>query len=312
MRLNSPAIAPSCTTIGESGMSDKRTKVFLDYDQAELDRQYDQRAWAPNAIEVINRYTADSEAVRRRLGDPETHPYGEGRAETLDLFRAHRPHAPIHVFIHGGAWRMLGKRDSAFAAETFVRAGAHFMALDFALLPVATLGEMVGQVRSAIAWIYRNADRLGGDPKRIFVSGHSSGAHLAGTVIATDWLAQFGLPPDVVAGALCISGIYDLEPVRRSARNAYVQLDAAMVDTLSPARHAHHIACPVVVAAGEHESDELKRQARDFAGLIDHRGGPVRLVEGAGCNHFEIVNTLASPFGMLGRIALQQMGLGLG
>ncbi|HEX4556633.1 MAG TPA: alpha/beta hydrolase [Xanthobacteraceae bacterium] len=293
-------------------MSDKRTKVFRDYDQAELDRQYDQRAWAPNAIEVINRYTADSEAVRRRLGDPEAHPYGEDRAETLDLFRAHRPHAPIHVFIHGGAWRTLGKRDSAFAAETFVRAGAHFVALDFALLPVATLDEMVGQVRSAIAWIYRNADRLGGDPKRIFVSGHSSGAHLAGTVITADWPAQFGLPPDVVAGALCISGIYDLEPVRRSARNAHVQLDAAMVDELSPGRHAHHIACPVVVATGEYESDELKRQARDFAGLIERRGGPVRLVEGAGCNHFEIINTLASPFGLLGRIALQQMGLGLG
>jgi len=289
-----------------------RTKAFLDYDQAELDRQYDQRAWAPNAIEVINRYAADSEAVRRRLGEPETHPYGEGRAATLDLFRAHRPHAPIHVFIHGGAWRTLGKRDSAFAAETFVRAGAHFVALGFELLPVATLDEMVEQVRSAIAWIFRNADRLGGDPGRIFVSGHSSGAHLAGTVVTTDWRAQFRLPPDVVKGALCISGTYDLEPVRRSARNAYVQLDAGMVDRLSPARHADNIACPVVVGTGEHESDELKRQARDFAALAERRGVPVRLIEGAGLNHFEIINTLASPFGLLGRMALQQMGLGLG
>ena len=289
-----------------------RMKAFLDYDQAELDRQYDQRAWAPNAIEVINRYAADSEAVRRRLGEPETHPYGEGHAATLDLFRAHRPHAPIHVFIHGGAWRTLGKRDSAFAAETFVRAGAHFVALGFELLPVATLDEMVGQVRSAIAWIFRNADRLGGDPKRIFISGHSSGAHLAGTVVTTDWQAQFALPQDVVKGALCISGTYDLEPVRRSARNAYVQLDAGMVDRLSPAKHADNIACPVVVGTGEHESDELKRQARDFAALIERRGVPVRLVEGAGLNHFEVINTLASPFGLLGRIALQQMGLGLG
>ena len=289
-----------------------RMKAFLDYDQAELDRQYDQRAWAPNAIEVINRYAADSEAVRRRLGEPETHPYGEGRAATLDLFRAHRPHAPIHVFIHGGAWRTLGKRDSAFAAETFVRAGAHFVALGFELLPVATLDEMVQQVRSAIAWIFRNADRLGGDPGRIFVSGHSSGAHLAGTVVTTDWRAQFRLPPDVVKGALCISGTYDLEPVRRSARNTYVQLDAGMVDRLSPARHADNIACPVVVGTGEHESDELKRQARDFAALAEGRGVPVRLIEGAGLNHFEIINTLASPFGLLGRIALQQMGLGLG
>jgi arylformamidase len=288
------------------------TKVFLDYDQAELDRQYDQRAWAPNAAEVINRYTADSEAVRGRLGEPETHPYGDGRAETLDLFRAHRPHAPIHVFIHGGAWRMLGKRDSAFAAEAFVRAGAHFVALDFAPLPFATLDEMVAQVRSAIVWIYHNAQQLGGDPERIFVSGHSSGAHLAGTVVTTDGKARFGLPPDVVKGALCISGIYELEPVRRSARNDHVQLDAAMVDALSPARHVDHIACPMVVGFGERESDEFKRQGREFAAMIERRGSPVHLVEGKGLNHFEIINTLAAPFGLLERIALHQMGLGLG
>src|SRR3977135_1783645 len=178
-----------------------RMKAFLDYDQAELDRQYDQRAWAPNAMEVINRYAADSEAVRHRLGEPETHPYGESRAATLDLFRAHRPHAPIHVFIHGGAWRMLGKRDSAFAAETFVRAGAHFVALGFELLPVAPLDGRGGQFRSAIAWIFRNADRLGGDPKRIFISGHSSGAHLAATVLTTDWRGAGPLPPGPLLGA---------------------------------------------------------------------------------------------------------------
>jgi arylformamidase len=131
-------------------------------------------------------------------------------------------------------------------------------------------------------------------------------------VVTTDWQARFHLPQNVVKGALCISGTYDLEPVRRSARNAYVQLDAGMVDRLSPAKHADNIACPVVVGTGEHESDELKRQARDFAALIERRGVPVRLVEGAGLNHFEIINTLASPFGLLGRIALQQMGLGLG
>src|ERR1700720_4682670 len=121
MKPSSPITPQSRRRPGARSGRDMQTKAFLDYDQAEPDRQYDQRAWAPNAIEVINRYAADSEAVRSRLGDPETHPYGDGRAETLDLFRTQRPRAPIHVFIHGGAWRMLGKRDSAFAAEAFVR-----------------------------------------------------------------------------------------------------------------------------------------------------------------------------------------------
>jgi arylformamidase len=286
--------------------------VFLDYDQAQLDRQYDQRAWAPNAIAVINGYAADSAGVRKRLGEPDTYDYGESRAESLDLFRTQRPKAPVHVFIHGGAWRLLSARDSAFPAETFVRLGAHFVALDFALLPQVSLGWMVEQVRSAIAWLFRHADQFDGDPNRIFISGHSSGAHLAAAVITTDWKARFGLPPDVVKGALCCSGIYDLEPVRRSARNDYLQLDESQVADLSPIRHVGNLTCPVAVGFGEFESDEFKRQAREFAAAVERNGNPVELVEGAGLNHFEIVNTLASPYGLLGRIALHQLGLGLG
>jgi arylformamidase len=286
--------------------------VFLDYDQAQLDRQYDQRAWAPNAIAVINGYAIDSAGVRKRLGEPDTYDYGESRAESLDLFRTQRPKAPVHVFIHGGAWRLLSARDSAFPAETFVRLGAHFVALDFALLPNVSLGWMVEQVRSAIAWLFRYADQFDGDPNRIFISGHSSGAHLAAAVITTDWKARFGLPPDVVKGALCCSGIYDLEPVRRSARNDYLQLDESQVADLSPIRHVGNLTCPVVVGFGEFESDEFKRQAREFAAAAEHNGNPVELVEGPGLNHFEIVNTLASPYGLLGRSALHQMGLGLG
>src|SRR5262249_24611803 len=211
--------------------------VFHDYDQAELDRQYDQRAWAPNAIELINRYAADSAAVRKRIGEPHSYHYGDTRAESLDLFRTHRTPAPIHVFIHGGAWRLLSARDSAFPAETFVRAGAHYVALDFALLPSVALDQMVDQVRSAIACIHLHADEFGGDPDRILVSGHSSGAHPAAAVATTDWKDRFGLPQDVVKGALCCSGIYDLEPVRLSARNDYVQLDQALVEALSPIRY---------------------------------------------------------------------------
>ena len=288
----------------------KRT-VFRTYDQAELDRQYDQRAWAPNAIELINRYAVDSAAVRKRIGEPATYDYGDTRDQSLDLFRTHRAPAPIHVFIHGGAWRLLSARDSAFPAETFVRAGAHYVALDFALLPRVSLDRMVGQVRSAIAWLYRHADQFGGDRNRIYVSGHSSGGHLAGVVATTDW-ARGGLPPDVVKGVVCCSGIYDLEPVRLSARNDYVQLDPPLVEALSPIRHLTHLRCPVAVGIGQHESDEFKRQAHDFAAAVERQGVPVELFEGAGLNHFEVVTTLASPTGLLGRVALHQMGLGFG
>jgi arylformamidase len=289
-----------------------RAPVFLGYDQAELDRQYDQRVWASNAAEIINRYSADSAAARMRLGDPEAYAYGDSRAETFDVFRTHRGKAPIHVFVHGGAWRQLSKLESAFAAENFVRAGAHFVALDFGLLPLVSIDEMAAQVKGAIAAIYRNAAAFDGDADRIFLSGHSSGAHLVGVAITSDWSAEYRLSPDIVKGAVCCSGIYDLEPVRRSARNDYLQLGSRQVELLSPIRNVARLACPVAVAIGEHESDEFKRQARDFAGAIERDGKAVELIEAEGLNHFEIVNTLASPDGVLGRIALHQMGLGLG
>jgi arylformamidase len=279
--------------------------VFLNYDQAELDRQFDQRAWAPNAGEVIRRYGENSDSVRVRLGEPEAYAYGRSAFETLDLYRCQMAIAPLHVFIHGGAWRLLSKRESAFPAELFVRAGAHFAALDFAPLPSVTLTEMARQVRRAIAWCFRHAEAIGADRRRIFVSGHSSGAHLAALLAVTDW-AQFGMPSGVIKGVICASGIYDLHPVRLSARNAYVQLSCEMEQALSPLRHVDDIGCELIVAVAELESDEFRRQASEFVAAA---GGRATLIRGTGFNHFELVETLAHGEGLLGAAALAQMRL---
>ena len=279
-------------------------KVFLDYDQAALDRQYQPRLWAENALEVIARYGSESEAVRARLGPPLSFSYGVSAAETLDVYCTQKRHAPIHVFVHGGAWRLLSKRESAFAAACFVAAGAHFVALDFALLPAVDLAEMVRQVRSALAWLHRNAERFGGDGERLHLSGHSSGGHLAACALVTDWRREFDLPTTTIKSGLCVSGIYDLRPVRLSARRDYVKLDDAMEHALSPIRHLRRVACPVAVAYGGDENDEFKRQSRALATALS-----VTPVEGAGLNHFEILETLSQPDGFLGRIALAQMGL---
>lgn len=283
--------------------------VFLDYDQAELDRQYDQRAWAPNAAAVIARYGTESERVRERLGEPQVFAYGPSQAETMDVYRTAQRHAPVHIHIHGGAWRLLSKRESAFPAEPFVAAGAHFIALDFALLPHVPLTEMVSQVRRAVAWVYNNAARFDADASRLYLSGHSSGAHLAANVLVTDWQRGFGLPPGIIKGALCVSGMYDLAPVRLSARNDYVRLDDRTEHELSPQRFVDRLDCSLVVCHGELESDEFKRQTRDFAAAIARINKPVRLIEGRGLNHFEVIETLADANGLLGRVVMEQMGL---
>jgi arylformamidase len=165
------------------------------------------------------------------------------------------------------------------------------------------------QVRRAVAWVYRNAQSFGGDPHRLYVSGQSSGGHLAGVILTTDWCKDFDLPADMVKGGLCCSGMFDLKPVRLSARSSYVKFTDEMEHMLSPQRHLDKLNAPIIVAYGTLESPEFQRQARDFAAAVQAGGKPVRLLVGEGYNHFEIVETLGNPYGLLGRAVLAQMQL---
>ena len=290
----------------------KGPRVWLDLDQAELDAAYDQSAYAPNREQVLARNVTNSEGVRARLGPPKRYAYGPTPIEGLDVYVTDRPDAPINVFIHGGAWRAGAAKNYASPAEMFVHAGAHFVVLDFAAVQDVdgSLMPMADQVRRAVAWVYRNAHAFGGDADRLYVSGSSSGAHLAAVVLTTDWSGDFDLPADLVKGGLCGSGMYDLKPVRLSARNRYVKFTDEIEEALSPQRHLDRLRAPVVVGYGTFETPEFQRQARDFAAAVKAAGKPVQLVVGEGYNHFEMYETLANPYGALGRAALEQMQLG--
>lgn len=289
----------------------KGALVWLDMDQRELDEAYTQSVFAPNMQQVLARWASNSEATRRRVGPPRRFAYGATAPEGLDVYSPTRPGAPIHVFIHGGAWREGRAADYAFPAELFVRAGAHYVVLDFVNVLDAggSLIPMAEQVRRAVAWVYRNARTFSGDPNRLYVSGHSSGAHLAAVVLTTDWRKDFDLPADTVKGGLCCSGLFDLRPVRLSARSQYVKFTDEIERALSPQRHLDKLSCPVVAAHGTLETPEFQRQTRDFVSAVKERGGPVQLLVAEGYNHFEILETLASPYGQLGRAALEQMSL---
>jgi arylformamidase len=283
--------------------------VFLDYDQAALDRAYDQAHWAPNMQAVLERRAAAADAVRARLGEPRRLAYGPTAIEQLDVFTTAQPAAPVMVFLHGGAWRNGDARSQAYPAETFVQAGAHWVVPDFATVMDVGLDGMVAQVRRAVAWVARHAVDFGGDPGRIYVGGHSSGGHLAGNVLVTDWARDFGLPADLVKGALLVSGMYDLRAVRLSARSSYVKFDDRIEHELSPLRHLDRLRAPVVVAYGEHDSPEFQRQSRELAAALEGTGRLRALLVGQGLNHFEMPETLARADGLLGRAALALMGL---
>ncbi|MBI2349014.1 MAG: alpha/beta hydrolase, partial [Deltaproteobacteria bacterium] len=171
------------------------------------------------------RRDAANKRALARIGLPERVAYGSTEVEKLDIYRTKQANAPINVFIHGGAWRGGSARASAYQAEMYIAAGAHYVSLDFisVLKAGGNLMTMADQVRRGVAWVYKNAASFGGDPNRLYVSGFSSGGHLAGVVLVTDWGKDFGLPADVVKGGLCASGMYDLKPVRLSARSNYVK-----------------------------------------------------------------------------------------
>ena len=171
-----------------------------------------------------------------------------------------------------------------------------------------SLFPMVEQVRRAVGWVYKNARSFGGDGERLHLSSHSSGSHIGGCVVTHDWPKE-GLPVDILKGAMLGSGMYDLKPVRLSKRSKYVKFTDEMEAALSAQRHIDKLNTPLILAHGTYETPEFQRQTRDFYAAVKAAGTPVELIVGEGYNHFEMLETLANPYGVLGRAVLAQMRL---
>jgi len=284
--------------------------VWRDMDQKTLDNAYDQLVYAPNRDLILARIAAASERAREILGQPQRVAYGPSEREGLDIYcAAGATSAPVNVFVHGGAWLRGSAAETALTAEAIVGAGAHAVIIDFINGGEAggSLMPLYRQVSRAFAWVWRNAENFGGDRDRLYVSAHSSGAHLAACALARGWRDE-GLPPDFCKGALFVGGMYDLEPVRLSARSACIKFTDETEDILSPQRHLDGITTPLIVAHGTCETPEFQRQSRDFFAALKAAGKPAELIVGDGYNHFELFETMANPYGIVGRARLRQMG----
>ena len=253
----------------------------------------------------------NSELVRERLGTPKRLAYGPTSIETLDLYATKAVNAPVNVFVHGGAWRTGVAKDNAAQAEMLMNAGAHLAVLDFNNV-IETGGDlmtMADQVRRGVAWVCKNARSFGGDPERVYISGHSSGGHWVGVLLTTDWQKDFGMPPTMIKGGVAGSGMFDLKPVRLSARSNYVKFTDEVEETLSSQRHLDKLMAPVALVYGTAETPEFQRQSRDFAAAVKAAGKPVTLSVMEGYNHFEVSEQLANPYSLFGRAVLEQMKL---
>jgi arylformamidase len=260
-------------------------------DQESLDAAYDPSRTAADAAGVIAAWQARSaEAVERLDGLLDTR-YGPTLAEHLDIYPAGSG-APVHLFIHGGYWRRFSARDFAWVAEPLVARGVAAVIVNYALCPAVSLVEIVRQVRAAVAWCHLHAERFGGDPARLSLSGHSAGGHLVAMALATDWPGTYGLPATLVGRALVLSGLFDLRPFPYTYLQPALQLTTAHVLDASPIDLAPSAATPLTVAVGALESDEFRRQSRDFVAAWHTFGMPCHYAELADVDHFTALDRL--------------------
>ena len=273
-----------------------------------LEREYNPRLAAPDFQAYLDAQASRSAKTRDELTGSLDMRYGDGPLQTIDIFPAKTPNAPIHVFIHGGYWRGLDKNFYSYIAEPLVAAGATVAMLNYDLAPTLTIGGIVGQTADAVRWLHANARQVGGDPDRLYLSGHSAGAHLAAMMLARDWAGE-GRPADIVKGVVAVSGVYELEPVTMLKVNSEIGLTADEAASNSLIANLPRPVCPILVAVGGGETPDWIRQSADFAKLCRERGLTTDYWEIGRENHFSICDRMGEARHPLVRAMLAQMGL---
>jgi acetyl esterase/lipase len=263
--------------------------LYRGMNRAELDRAYNNTAAVPERDAIVAGWAERSARVRRdRPGHLDLR-YGKAPRERLDLFPADSPKAPTLAFIHGGYWQMNDKENVVFLAEGLLPNGFNLALIEYTLAPEARMDQIVAEVRRAILWLDEHLADYGADPAQLYVAGHSAGGHLTAMTMTLG----------AVKGALAISGIYDLEPIRLNYLNEKLALDAAEAERNSPLLHMPPMAGPIVVAYGTNELPELRRQSIGYAQAWVERELPGHLLPIDGANHFTILEALADPRGEL-------------
>ena len=278
-------------------------------DPAWLDVQYNNRARIPDHPQIFERWAKASALAREQSPCSIDLAYGDGPNETLDVFPAARADASVLVFIHGGWWRSLDKRDHSFVAPAFTQAGVMVVVPNYALCPSVTIETITLQMTRALAWVFRNAARHGGDPRRIVVAGHSAGGHLAAMLLCCRWAEVApDLPMRLVSSALSISGLFDLQPVRQTPfLQADLRLTPASAERLSPARFPAP-AGALYAAVGANESEEFLRQNLLIREAWGEASVPVCQTV-PGTHHLDVLHALADPQARLHGLALDLLGL---
>ena len=274
-------------------------KLYGEFDtQQELDAEYDVEKAVPGFFKYINNFTESSKKARAILQGSTVAQYGPTLMERLTVYPAKNPDAPVMLFVHGGYWRLGIGDDYDFVAMGPSLAGFTVVIITYALTPAVNIPEMVRQVRSSIAWTANNISNFNGNPDRIFVAGHSAGAHLAAMTMSTNW-SDYGLPVDTVKGVLAISGLYDLEPVSQTFVEPAVRITAEQILSSSPIRLVRQNRIPLIVVWGELETASFQKQSVDYCKAWQNVGNQSHYLIVKDANHFNILKGFQTEDGFL-------------
>jgi arylformamidase len=263
--------------------------------QAQIDAQYNPSMALADATAPGKHFAAAADKARSSLKAHFDIPFGPTVHETLDIFPADKPNAPVFVFIHGGYWRAMQAKDFSGVALGLQARGIATVAINYALCPFVTIDEITRQARAAVAWTLRNIADYGGDPQRVAVGGHSAGGHLAAMCLQTEWQRDYGLAQDPLKAAVLVSGLFDLEPLRYSYLQPMIQLDDGIVKRNSPAFMARASKTPVWVTWGGAESTEFARQAQIYHDAAQAAGNAAELRAIPGADHFTVIHGFEQP-----------------
>jgi arylformamidase len=260
--------------------------------QPEFDAQYNPSLALPDPAAPGKHFVASAERARAELPCVLDVPYGPTLDETLDIFPAAQPNAPVFVFIHGGYWRALSSKEFSGVALGLHAQGITTVVINYALCPRVTIDEIVRQTRAALAWTLRNIQNYGGDPARVSIGGHSAGGHLTAMALQTAWAEDYGLPQDPFVAALPFSGLFDIEPLRFSYLQPQIQLDDGIIRRNSPAFMVRPCKTPIWITWGGAESTEFARQSELYHQAWIAAGNTSELRAVPGANHFTVIGGL--------------------
>jgi len=282
--------------------------VYKNYTLKELEVHFNPQNAVADHASWSEKRNAASAANRKKLKGFLDVPYGASERQKLDIFPAEKTGAPVLIYFHGGYWRSGGKEQNAHFADLFVARGATVVVAGYDLCPAVTVTDIVRQARSAVAWVYENISRYGGDPAKLHIAGISAGGHLVAMALANDWQKE-GLPRDIIKGATAITGVYDLDAVLHIGVNQEIRLTPQAARENSPLVHPPLPGAPLIVAVGGAEPEGWRRQSQDFFNLCRERRIDCQFFEIPGGHHYSMGLELIDPASPLTRAIFKQIGL---